>query len=171
MAALQVRFDSQLRVQLEERIPEGVEVLDAETFAQRGDVAAAAKLGVAVAIVGFVLRRGDVGPVQVDEVHGRPDRAGGEQGLPFRRVLAEGIIRPATLAGRQAQITVDGQRRTVRQEQLVDALVEVGRPLDEDGGRSQTQGQLAHQARRRRAVVAHGEEDDAGIQVQQCGRS
>src|SRR5262245_18062066 len=105
MAAAEVSLDFEAGVDLEERVPQRMEVLDAKLFAQRRDVAAALEGGVAEAVARLLgVVGGDVCPRQVDEVHLGADLATYLQRLPLRRMLTERI--EGTTAGAVAEANV-----------------------------------------------------------------
>jgi hypothetical protein len=59
------------------------------------------------------------------------------------------------------QVAVDRHRQPVRQVQLVEPVVEVGRAFDQHERRAQRADALGHQPRAGGAVVAHA--DDVGL--------
>jgi hypothetical protein len=58
----------------------------------------------------------------------------------------------------------------VRQEEFVDALVEVGRSLDQHESGAEAGDEVADEARGGRAVVSHREEDGTGARVAEGGQ-
>src|SRR5437763_1274877 len=95
MTAAQIRLDRQTGVQLEERVPERIEVLHADSLAKQGDVTAAGEVAVGVAVARLLVFAGEVGPGQIDEADVGTALVCCEQRLPLRRVLAEGIVSAA----------------------------------------------------------------------------
>ncbi len=123
--------------------------------------AAPPQLGVGVAVQGGVALGRQVGPRQVDERDIGFDLEAGAQGLPLRRIDAEWVVGAAPLAALGDHPAVDRDRRRVVEGQLVDALVEVRRSLDQHRVRPQLAHRRGRQARPGRAVVADREVDQA----------
>jgi hypothetical protein len=159
VAALEVVLGRERAVDLEHLVPEGVEVVHAELFAEGGDIGPPAHLGVGVAVAEPVAPR-DLGPGEVDEPHRGTESAPDLERLPLGRVDAERVIRPATHTVVQMHVAVNRDRQVVAEVKLLDPVVEVGRALDEDGVRLDPLGQLHDHPGAGRAVVPDGHEDD-----------
>jgi len=120
------------RPDLEQLVPGRVEVVDAEAGAQVVNVRAAPQLGVRVAVGALVVQRRV--KRKIDEARRNALLLRRRQRQPLGRVLAERIVGAAAGAVGRARVAVDGDGQAVREEQLVEADVEIGRAFDQDGG-------------------------------------
>src|SRR5262249_14117107 len=121
-----IRLDRQAGVQLEECIPECVEVLDAESLAEQRDVAAASEIAVGVTVAWFLGLIDEVRPRKVDKLHFAADSVRRLQRLPFRRMLTERVVSAARcLSVGGAEETVDCDGQAVREPQFAEPTIEV----------------------------------------------
>ena len=109
---------------------------------------------------------GDLGPWQIDEPDGRAELSTDSQRLPLRGEHAERVIGPASRAVGEPDIAVDGDGQFMAEVKLVEPLVVVGRPFDQDGVGPHPLGQLDEHPCAERAMVPDREEHDPGIHVE-----
>jgi hypothetical protein len=140
---------------LEEVVPQGVDVVDGEHPAQPPDGVGVPALRIRVAV--RAVDEGGVPRRQVDEADLGPGAPTLGEGDPLGRMGAERAPR-GVVAGLVAVAGEDGDGQVVVEQHLVHAAVHVRRPLDEDVRRPQPSDQVAHQSGARRAVVPDADE-------------
>ncbi len=163
VAAQQVEVDRQplgepvVRIDLDQVVPERVDVVHAEVAADPADRVGVPAVRVGVPVGPLGERRVPRG--QVDEAHVSPDPPALGQRDPLGGVPAERAprgVRPLLVA----VVGVDGDRQLVPEQQFVEALVHVDRPLHQHVPRPQRGDGALHQPGARRAVVAYPDDRD-----------
>ena len=160
--AFEIGLGGQPRIDLEQVVPERVEVVDAQALAEQFDIDSALHPGIGVAMrqpVGFR----DVGEGKIDEANGRPELPGRLDRLPLGRIDTERVIGTGPRTVGQTNIAIDRDGRFVAERKLVDPVVEVARTLDQDRLGPQPPGHFRNDPRAGGAMVADRDEDDPGV--------